>query len=76
MPTYSSSLKDIELKSLVRDDQDILRRKAFFISLSTCICLIVFVTLVTYIAMWLFEYYNIDQSTTNSNSSINNHTIK
>ena len=75
MSTYSSSLKDIELKSLVRDDQDNLRRNAFFISLSTCICLIAFITTVMYIAIWLFEYYNINQSTTNSNSSINNHII-
>ena len=74
MSTYSS-LKDIELETFARD-QDNLRRKTLFISLSTCICLIAFITTITYISMWLFEYYNINQSNTNSSSSINNHTIK
>lgn len=72
-------IRDIELKSFIRDD---LKRKQSrercVISCTTCIGLIMFVIIITYIAMWTFEYYNIEQTSIHSNSSHkynNNNTI-
>ena len=63
-------IKDIEMRSMVLSEEDNRkRREECCISCSTCICVITFVAITMYIALWLFEFYNIEQITSHSNSS-------
>ena len=52
------TLRDIELNSFIRNKSEREQtREKCFLSCTTCICLVIFITFVTYISMWLFEYY-------------------
>lgn len=63
-------IRDIEMKSMaLSDDDNKKRREECCISCSTCICVVVFVTVTMYVALWLFEFYNLEHSTIHSNSS-------
>ena len=63
-------IKDIEMRSMALSDADLKKkREECCISCTTCICLLMFVIIITYVALWLFEFYNIEQLTAHSNSS-------
>lgn len=63
-------IRDIEMKSMALSDEDNRkRREECCMSFGTCICIVIFVVVTTYVALWLFEYYNIDLITGHSNSS-------
>ena len=63
-------IKDIEMKSMALSDEDNRkRREECCMSCGTCICVVMFVAVTMYVALRLFEFYNIEPATNHSNSS-------
>lgn len=70
-------IRDIEMKSMALSDEDNRkRREECCMSCGTCICVVLFVAVTMYVALRLFEFYNIEPTTNHSNSShLHNKTI-
>ena len=70
-------IRDIEMKSMALSDEDNRkRREECCMSCGTCICVVIFVAVTMYVALRLFEFYNIEPATNHSNSShLENKTI-
>ena len=69
-------IRDIEMKSFARDESE--RKERYdkcLMSCITCVSLVIFITVMMYTALWLFELCNIKNPHSNSNSSSINNTL-